>query len=140
MLNEIARRKPDLLLHLGDYQHDIRRASDILPDVPILSVPGNCDFSGGAPVLIHNCGEVALFITHGHLHRVKQNLGSLKTAARAVGARVALFGHTHTPHNEDDGRLLLFNPGSIAFPRNGRPTFGLIEIDGARIDALVMSV
>ena len=132
MLPLAAVRRADLLIHLGDNQRDVRAVARAMPDLSIISVPGNCDFSRDPPVLTHSCENLTLLITHGHQHRVKSGLNGLASAARAAKAQIALFGHTHMPHHEDAGGLLLFNPGSIALPRAGPRTYGLIEIDGAR--------
>ena len=138
MLSLAAVRCADLLIHLGDNQRDVRAVARTMPDLPVISVPGNCDFSRDPPVVTHSSENLTLLITHGHQHRVKSGLGGLTAAARAAKAQIALFGHTHMPHHEDTGGLLLFNPGSIALPRAGPRTYGLIEADGTRWAARVV--
>ena len=140
MITEASLRRPDLLIHLGDCLSDARAVSQAVGDLPVESVPGNCDFSYDEPVRIIPCGGIKLLITHGHLHRVKSSLDPLRAAARAAGVRAALFGHTHIPHNEDTAGLLLFNPGSISLPLYGSPSYGILEIDGERLSAREVTV
>ena len=45
------------------------------------------------------------------------------------GADVALFGHTHCPDLVQLDKVTLFNPGSAAIPRSGRPTYGRITVE-----------
>ena len=37
------RERPDLILHLGDYERDAERLASRYPEYPVRSVPGNCD-------------------------------------------------------------------------------------------------
>jgi predicted phosphodiesterase len=61
------------------------------------------------------CG-VKLFMTHGHIHRVKMGLGALIADARKTGVQAVLFGHTHEAYcaQEEDG-LWVVNPGSCGY-------------------------
>ena len=138
MLSLVAVRQPDLFIHLGDNQRDVQAIAREWPELPILSVPGNCDFSRESSVITYSCGRVTLYAVHGHQYGVKSGTERLVGAARAAGAHIALFGHTHMSHNEDVGGLLLFNPGSISLPRVGSPTYGLIEIDGEKMAAQIV--
>ena len=75
---------------------------------------------------------VRFYLTHGHQHHVKQTLSQLLRDARAEGAQVALYGHTHIPylHREEDG-LLVMNPGAAGFAGSA----GLIEIENGAVIA-----
>ena len=77
---------------------------------------------------------------------VKGTLSALAAAARERGADIALFGHTHLrlerylpPERDGERPLWLFNPGSISRPREGRPSYGIIDIlrDDERLDVLL---
>ena len=49
-------------------------------------------------------GPVKAFITHGHLYNVTRNtVDSLVYAAQEQGAKIALFGHTHSAYNGEAG-------------------------------------
>ncbi|MDI9471941.1 MAG: YfcE family phosphodiesterase [Tissierellia bacterium] len=95
---------PDKLIHLGDYYDDLPGA---------LRVPGNCDpYAIGARVRAVTIEGVRIFLTHGHRHGVKAGLRSLMQAGKEAGARIVLFGHTHTPHISETEGMILLNPGS----------------------------
>lgn len=140
MLSLSLARRPDAIFHLGDHAHDIDVLYQHLPGVPIHCVPGNCDISLLPCTLTLTFETQILFLTHGHLHGVKRSTVRLETAARAAGAKTALFGHTHIPCCEDRGGLLLLNPGSISQPRNGMRSYGLLEIDGVSQYAQIIPV
>lgn len=141
----------DMFIHLGDGLSDIARLRSVT-DKPIISVAGNCDgmymsLSGDKTpqTCTIDAGGITLFICHGHTLGVKYSLEAIESEARAKGADIALFGHTHLPFQkysrseEDDSSLYLFNPGSISLPRDGSPSYGLIEYreSGGRKDILL---
>ena len=116
----IDRVKPDMVIHLGDYYDDAKAMEEEYPSVRFYCVPGNCDKYRVTPdvpeTLVETVGGVKLYMTHGHLHRVKSGEGALIAAAKRRGAQIALFGHTHSPLCEhlEDGMWLL-NPGSCGY-------------------------
>lgn len=109
--------KPDAIIHLGDYFDDGEVIHEENPRILFYQVPGNCDVHRVSPfqpeILIQPVYGVKLYMTHGHRHNVKLTTSSLLRDARASGAQVALYGHTHEPdcHQEEDG-LWVLNPGS----------------------------
>ncbi len=120
--------KIDYLFHLGDSASDTAGLGDIKP-VQVLRVRGNCDFSSAKlQEEIYLCGQKILLL-HGHTKRVKYSLTMLGLFADEQQAEAVLFGHTHIPciAYSHAGRLL-FNPGSLGEPRNGKPTFGLLLV------------
>ena len=66
----------------------------------------------------------SFLLSHGHLWGVKRGYEAAIADARACGADILLFGHTHVPvcRQLEDG-LWLLNPGS------SRSSYGLITID-----------
>ncbi len=143
---ELHRRDTDCFIFLGD---GCREAIPLFEDfgVTYQAVPGNCDmFTGGMPEsLTLDLGAARIFICHGHRYGVKGSLGMLESAARERGADIALFGHTHLrlerylPPEDGQRPLWLFNPGSISLPREGRPSYGIVDIarSGDRLDVLL---
>lgn len=127
---------PDGILHLGDHYDDGEVIRDAFPQANIWMVPGNCD-RYRAPIhaqeiLTPIIGGVSFYLTHGHLHRVKSTLFALLRDARAAGAQVVLFGHTHQAYlnrEEEDG-LLVMNPGSCGYYGGSA---GLIEIENGAV-------
>ena len=59
---------------------------------------------------------------------MKLNLNKLKDFAKKNKADIVLYGHTHKAQNEFIDNILYFNPGSTIFPKDGRASFGVIEI------------
>lgn len=127
--------KPDMLIHLGDHFDDGVAMKEEYPHIPLYQVPGNCDRYRCPPnqpeILIPRIGGVTLYMTHGHCHKVKIYLGALLRDARASGAQIALYGHTHVAdcHQEEDG-LWVLNPGSCGYFGGSA---GLLEIKDGRI-------
>ncbi|MBP7279106.1 MAG: YfcE family phosphodiesterase [Sedimentibacter sp.] len=120
----------DLLIHCGDKFNDAQRFAEELHIVNVLNVPGNCDFSliGQNTTIIKEIEGKKFIITHGHIHNVKLNLNKLKDFAKKNKADIVVYGHTHKSQNEFIDNILYFNPGSTIFPKDGRASFGIIEI------------
>lgn len=112
--------KPDAVIHLGDYFDDGSAMAEEFSSIRFYQVPGNCDKYRCPPfvpeTLVENVCGVKLFMTHGHIHRVKSGLGALIADGRKTGAQAVLFGHTHSAHcsQEEDG-LWVINPGSCGY-------------------------
>ena len=128
------KRKPDCIIHLGDYYPDGFDLKQMFPKVLFYQVPGNCDAytcREDIPlVLMPTIGGGRFFLTHGHRHNVKLTTWPLLRDAREAHAQVVLYGHTHIPevYYEDDG-LLVMNPGSAGYGG----TAGWLEIDNGKI-------
>jgi len=126
--------KPDAVVHLGDHYDDAQALAEDYHYLRFYQVPGNCDTYRCPPFVqsilcIGVCG-VRLYMTHGHLHHVKQTLSRLLADARAGEAQAALYGHTHVAdcHTEPDG-LWVLNPGSSGIGGSA----GIIETDNNQI-------
>lgn len=132
--------QPDVMIHLGDYYDDAQTMAEEFPAVTVYQVPGNCDKYRapiGAPeILIQGIGGVKFYLTHGHRHHVKMTRISLLRDARAVGAAVVLYGHTHEVdcHREEDG-LWVINPGSCGY---GGGKAGIMEVENGTIQAVYL--
>lgn len=131
----IERVKPDFLVHLGDYFDDAQTIGEEYPNIPLYQVPGNCDKYRCPPfqpeMLIQRIDGVQLYMTHGHRHRVKQDIGMLLRDARASKADAVLYGHTHVAncYQEPEG-LWVLNPGSCGYFGGSA---GLIETKDKKI-------
>ncbi len=125
-------------LFLGDGVRHIEYLRGLAPHMAFVAVRGNCDtfLDGDCPdetvfaVEGHN-----ILLCHGHRYHVKSGTGALLAAARRAGADIALFGHTHLPHEEYDSAsgIYLFNPGSIGEPRAGKPSYGILSLAGKNV-------
>ncbi len=134
------RMHPDaeVIFFLGDGLRDFDEViCDVTRPLTVVAVQGNCDFYSlvrGAPV--HKSEIISLeghriFCTHGDVYGVKGSLSSVSARARAVGADIVLFGHTHVPmewYESDPTPLYLFNPGSIGVRREGVYSFGILTL------------
>lgn len=135
-LDRIVRAHPDAwcFLHLGDGALDLEALRVRHPNHAFRGVRGNNDWSTVFPESDMLCCEgKRIFFTHGHTFRVKLGLDDLERYARGLGADIALFGHTHTPFQDYRGGLYMMNPGSVAHPLSGKPSYGFVDITGAGV-------
>ncbi len=128
-------RSADAILHAGDVCTAVVLA-ELAQYAPVHAVLGNNDGPdvadwgapptleielGGLPVaMIHDSGQAA-----GRLRR-------MRTAFPA--ADLVVFGHSHIPLDDSDGRLRIFNPGSPT-DRRRQPhgTLGVLGISGGQL-------
>ena len=135
----------NLVIHLGDLQSDVEKVMIDFPQIPFLSVAGNCDVFQGSIFEKHyytfNFESHKILITHGHMFNVRNNLYSLLNIANKEGCDIALYGHTHIAKHLKIGNVDFFNPGSITEPRdytNG--TFGIINIEKNKTEFLIKEI
>ena len=94
---------------------------------------------GDAPLdQLVELGGVRIFAVHGHVEGVSGGIGALVQKAKRFGAQVALFGHTHVAFTGYQDGITLLNPGSIARPRDGRASYGALDILPSGIMPLVI--
>lgn len=115
----------DAAVHCGD--SELGTDSVYLENYTV--VKGNCDiFSEFPEEEVLEIGGLTIFLTHGHLHRVKQNLLTIQYAAKEAGADIVLFGHTHIATAEQEDHQLFINPGSIHLPKQRpEPTYAVMS-------------
>lgn len=134
MLDAIDAHNPDQVIHLGDLQEDAQELTYVYPRLPVCMVPGNCDGWTMDPLKkqITLAGKKIL-LSHGHLWGVKRGYEAAVSDARASGADILLFGHTHKAlcQRLEDG-LWMMNPGT------SRTTFGLILIEDGAIQCSIL--
>ena len=96
-----------------------------------IRVRGNCDADVSYPTEeVKVLGERTIWMTHGHLFRVKSTLTPLAFRAREVGANIVLFGHSHILGAELVDDVLFVNPGSLRLPRGRKEkTYAVIEAE-----------
>lgn len=134
MRKALRKEKPDMVIHLGDHYSDAEKLSGEFPKIPFEIVSGNCDSGLHASDKLLEIEKKKIYICHGHTYGVKRDLLSLKYAALEKGADIALFGHTHVPFYDLDGRLHMMNPGSIGAARYpAKAGYGLIFIENGEI-------
>lgn len=73
-----------------------------------------------------------LFATHGHRYDVYYGTQELAVRAKALGADIALYGHTHISTAEDRNGILILNPGSCTRPRGGQtPSYAVVTLNAS---------
>lgn len=119
---------------LGDVVSDIEDVRDMYPHKNFHIVRGNCDYFCNYPlfdIVKYSCATV--YFTHGHKHFVKSGVEDILSAAKGVGANIALYGHTHISSVTYKDGIYLINSGSLALPRDGKPSYAVIDIDKSGI-------
>jgi len=120
----------DGIFHAGDFvQASVLEELDKI--APTRGVLGNCDSYDLAERLPHSASieagglKIAMVHDSGPATRRRERMANL-----FPGHRVVIFGHSHQPVIEDDGILLLLNPGSACDPRRAKiPTVAILEIE-----------
>lgn len=110
-------RDADTIIFLGDGVYDMEKVSSapLVAGKKIIMVRGNCDgtYCGYSALEIHELEGVKVYCTHGQNENVKYGYQMLEEKARAEGAKLVLFGHTHTPYTHYENGLYMMNPGSV---------------------------
>lgn len=122
-------KNADIWLHSRDHCRDAELLTK-LTGSQVFSVCGNCDgisSSAGVDEFI-NVGDRKIWLTHGHKYNVKHSPAELAVWAKQYAADIVIYGHTHTADITWLEAVLLFNPGSVAYPRGKAPTCGKLEI------------
>lgn len=127
--------KPNAIIHLGDHFDDGSAMAEEYPQIPFYQVPGNCDryhnIFGAPETLVEKVCGVRLFMTHGHLHGVKQTLGKLIRDANETKVQAVLFGHTHSAYcQQESNGLWVLNPGSCGYYGGSA---AIIEVESGKI-------
>ena len=129
----------DAYICLGDGVRDFENAEGFIRNrdshASMYAVKGNNDFARDVPdrLTIH-LGGLRIFLTDGHMQRVKSTMDYLISAAREAGADIALYGHTHCADVEYTTPWLI-NPGAARDDRcalleieNGKPNVKMLSL------------
>ena len=129
------------VIFLGDGEDELDDLRAAYPDITFYAVKGNCDLvSDKKTVEIIDIAGHRIYATHGHAHYVKMGDGRLRKAARAAGADIALYGHTHVPLCDYEDGLYVMNPGSVTRPAYGSATYGYIDITSAGVVTAIVKL
>ena len=132
----------DHILHTGDVVEPAL-LDEMKALAPLTVVMGNCDAFdvrdwGATDEVELELGGIRIAMVHDSGARQGRRIRMRK---RFPGARVAVFGHSHLPVNEDDGDLLLFNPGSPTWKRMAPfPSMGLLWIGDSAVEGEIVPV
>lgn len=122
----------DMVIHCGDVEgseYILTQAASC----PVQMVLGNNDFFSELPRELEFFVEkYKIWVTHGHTYYVSMGNELLKREAKAKGADIVIYGHTHRPViDQSEEGIIAVNPGSISYPRQEghHPSYALMEID-----------
>ncbi len=116
----------DHIISLGDSE----MPEEELSNLNIIGVKGNYPFEPKFPYdLVLNFDNFQILFTHGHHFNVKSGDTQLYRYAKDHNCQIACFGHTHMYSIADYEDVVLFNPGSLTYPKlHPHKTYGLISL------------
>lgn len=137
----LSRPETEVFLHLGDGDKEFDYLKTNFPFKVMRGVRGNCDWgSMGKTGDVMILAGKKIFLTHGHTFGVKSGLDALKAEAVGIDADIVAFGHTHVAMTAYEDGIYYINPGSIAMPQQGLPTYGVIDITEAGIATFIVEL
>lgn len=126
---EKHKESSDLFVFLGDGDDDFDDVLTLYPHLKYERVCGNNDWYSTNPYYKEfNVEGKKLFIAHGHTFNVKFGYDRIINQAKAVGANICLFGHTHTQYTDYIDGMYVMNPGAVCSYK-----YGMIDITKAGI-------
>lgn len=129
------------IFFLGDNVEDIEDFEFIYPDRIFHKVCGNCDYFSAVPsVGLEVLDGVRIFYTHGHTYNVKSGVDKLLQAARDNNYNIVLYGHTHIAKTLYADGIHIVNPGSCLSPREGKPSYAVIDITDKGIMPIIIEL
>ena len=143
VIHDIIESQPSAkhIFFLGDRLEDIDSFELLYPDRIFHAVSGNCDFYSSVPSKnsVTLCGK-KIFFTHGHEFGVKSTDTHLLSYAKALGADIVLYGHTHIPNIRYADGVYLVNPGSVGRGREKGDTYAYIDIENGQVFAATVKI
>ena len=120
----------DIFFHLGDYDVDseiIKRYSK----KTVYAVCGNNDFSSEYPEKLEiEVNGSKIILLHGHQYNYSNRDYKLLLLAQQSNAQAVLYGHSHISSSLVEDDILILNPGSITYPRDGKGnSFAKLYVD-----------
>ena len=132
------RGEAGLFLHLGDGAREIDDLLALYPDLPFEAVRGNCDFASRWPIThVTMAEDVKIFLCHCYTFH---SVGEIAAQARKNGCRIALYGHTHRGDTHYDEGIYVMNPGSPSQPRDGKASYGIIDVTPGGIMTFLVGI
>lgn len=125
----LLHEKADLYLHAGDLGVPPQEIHPFLP------VKGNCD-----PAYPDLPLSRAFLTPYGKLFmRHYPVFSPSELAGIAPEARIFIHGHTHVAEDVflQDGRRILC-PGSLVYPRDGNPSYMVVDVSESKVEAKVV--
>ena len=127
--------RADLVLHAGDLM-DPALLEELAAYAPVKAARGNLDPPGLPEALEFEFGGVRVAMIHDSGRRQGRRT---RLRRRFPDARVIIFGHSHIPFLEDEGGLMLLNPGSPTDRRRQpRHAFALLHAEEGEVRAEIL--
>lgn len=132
----IAKQYPDAdaFLHCGDIEGDEYDAE------PYLVVEGNNDYFGEFPSerILPFQGHRILLI-HSHRFSYRRRDEQMIEYAKERGCDIVCYGHTHVADYRKVDGVVLLNPGSLKYSRDGRDlSYAVLTIDEKGVNAEII--
>lgn len=129
------------IFFLGDNVVDIEDYAFLYPEKIFHTVSGNCDYGSLIPTVGFEVLEgKRILYTHGHTLGVKYGMERLAEAASKSNCDIVLYGHTHIPRILYENGVYYVNPGSCTRPREGSPSYAVIDITDGGIMPIVIKL
>lgn len=139
-ISAIGQKNIDMIIHLGDVARDVDYIESLYYPIKVVSVLGNNDYMRCEDFerVIDFDGH-KIFLCHGHTQSVSYGTEKLEQTALSKGCEAALFGHTHHPMlKKGESGIIILNPGSVAKPRGGAPSFAVLETENGKLSAAIV--
>lgn len=126
----------DYYIHCGDSQMDYDRLSYYF-----LCVRGNNDDFDYPLEKIITIEDRKILVIHGTRLADYGQQSRLIAYGKSKGVDTVFFGHTHIPLLLKTKDMVLINPGSLRYNRDGSPrSYAIVTIDGSTIDAQFFTI
>ena len=143
VIDKILSAQPDAehVFFLGDNISDIENFEYLYSDKKFHSLSGNCDFASMAPsVGVEIIDKIKILYAHGHTFSVKGGIGNILKTAKQNECKILLFGHTHVALTLYEDGVYIVNPGSCSQPRDGAPSYAVIDVTEKGIMPIIVRV
>jgi putative phosphoesterase len=133
----------DLVLHAGDVVAPFAARELSGLRCPVKAVFGNCDGEKqGLEMALEKTGEISeaplLFGYGGRQILLVHYHFSVATYAASGKYDIVIFGHTHKPAAQKEGKTLLLNPGETGGWLTGKSTIALL--DAQKLEAEIVAL
>ncbi len=123
-IRQVYSKEADYFFHLGDSEFPKRMLHGYA------CVRGNNDYYGDLPeYLTIQIDKYKILLCHGHHDMYWRNVAPLVKRAKNMGCQIVFFGHTHMYTEIESDGIILLNPGSIRYNRDGsKPTYMIVNL------------
>lgn len=130
----------DLILHLGDGASEFFKVKQMVKNIPMVMVKGNCDSPGYnlEKEKTFNFNGISLYACHGDFFDVKNGLEKYIEFAKKFKFNIIAYGHTHKRLIQKTKDLFILNPGSLTLPRSYSASYLILTIKNKEYDAEIV--